>query len=105
EGVGMVAAERVPPPGGDQSYRCRRRQLRSERQVRGRVASFLPPRGATSRRGWSRLGAHADNTGSIAEHTFGSASSRSESGVYTNSSSEESRALATLAPFGATGKI
>src|SRR5699024_4382277 len=101
----MVEAEPDHPPDGDHTYCCKRDHLRSEEQVPEKVASFLPPRGATSRRGWSRLGAHADNTGSIAEHTFGSASSRSESGVYTNSSSEESRALATLAPVGATGKI
>src|SRR5690625_427062 len=105
EDIDMVEAEPDHPPDGDHTYCCKRDHLRSEEQVPEKVASFLPPRGATSRRGWSRLGAHADNTGSIAEHTFGSASSRSESGVYTNSSSEESRALATLAPFGATGKI
>src|SRR5699024_8186488 len=100
EDIDMVEAEPDHPPDGDHTYRCKRDHLRSEEQVPEQVASFLPPRGATS-----RLGSHADNAGSIAQHTFGSASSRSESGVYTNSSSEESRALATVAPFGATGKI
>src|SRR5690625_7931639 len=101
----MVEAEPDHPPDGDHTYCCKRDHLRSEEQVPEKVASFLPPRGATSRRGWSRLGAHADNTGSIAEHTFGSASSRSESGLYTNSASQEPRALAQLAAFGATGQI
>src|SRR5699024_3564037 len=105
EDVHVVEAEPDHPHDGDQPHCGEADHLGRQEQI----AETVPPvraEGASRACGRGlRRGAHAESTGSIAEHTRGRATSRSASGVYTNSSSEESRALATRAPFGATGKM